>query len=329
MSCSSFLHYHLFTSAIAGVVAMEAHIPAPNVRVFARALQTLAKIGDVLIIETAPDRLLIRALSQAQSSYAQISFSPSFFTHYILSPTAAVPSAAADGSMSGRLSVADAEDTAEFSYRARPNSAFSTTGSYPSPSPPIAAVQRPHKVIVNSRGCLTPFRGAVSMIKRLTIKLTTEEDCSYSELSTQHSDGGAWQSQQQLAGSQRGRRKRRAAGRRGESEGGRRGIADMEVEKDLCLMMQLHLDDLGVTKTYRIPTTEQTNILQPDFSRQSCPTVLSAKASKFQSWLANFQNESVASTRTDADSTTHSCAVLSSPLTRGVTMFCLWPALTS
>ena len=271
---------------------MEADIPAANIRVFARALSTLSKIGDVLIVETAPDRLLIRALSQAQSSYAQISFALSFFTHYSISPIAA----AADASLGGRSSVADGEETGDLSYRTRPPSAFSTTGSYPSPSPSPSAlpVQRPHKVIVNSKACLTPFRGAVSMIKRLTIKLTTEDDCGYSELSNQPGEDVQWQQQQQQS-SQRGKRKRGGAG--GGSQGGRRG-ASMELEKDLCLMVQLHLDDLGVTKTYRIPTTEQSNILQPDFSRQSCPTVLSAKASKFQSWLSNFQSESARTAHT-------------------------------
>ena len=268
---------------------MEADIPAANVRVFARALSTLSRIGDVLIVETAPDRLLLRALSQAQSSYAQISFAPSFFIHYSIAPIAG----AANVSLTGGLSGADAEDTADFSYRTRPPSAFSTTGSSPSPSPlqSTAPTQQAHKVIVNSKACLAPFRGAVSMIKRLTIKLTTTDDCGYGELSTQHNEKAQWQQQQS---SQRGKRKRARVG--GESERARRAAAEMELEKDLCLMVQLHLDDLGVTKTYRIPTTEQTNILQPDFSRQSCPTVLSAKASKFQSWLTNFQNESVAYT---------------------------------
>ena len=259
---------------------MEAHIPGPNIRVFARALHTLSRIGDVLIVETAPDRLLIRALSQSQSSYAQISFAPSFFTHYHISPAAS----AGDGSLLGDLS-----------HRTRPPSAFSASPSYPaaSPSPSSAALQ-PHKVIVNSKACLTPFRGAVSAIKRLTISLGTEDECGYSELSAQRND----LTQQRLQGSQRGKRKR---GGGGGSSGGdidsstRRD--DFELEKDLCLMVQLHLDDVGVTKTYRIPTTEQTNILQPDFSRQSCPTVLSAKASKFQSWLTNFQNESATSTQ--------------------------------
>ena len=257
---------------------MEADIPTPNIRVFARALTTLSKIGDVLIVETAPDRLLIRALSQAQSVYAQISFAPSFFTRYSIALLAAVA----------------ADDSADFSFRTRPPSAFSTTGSYPSPSPSpsAAAAQRPHQVIVNSKACLTPFRGAVSMIKRLTIRLTTEDDCGYSELSTQHSEQAQWQQQQQLQSSQRGRRKR---GRGGDGDGGVGGTGDVSVAKDLCLMVQLHLDDLGVTKTYRIPTSEQSNILQPDFSRQSCPTVLSAKASKFQSWLTNFQAESATS----------------------------------
>ena len=265
---------------------MEADIPAANVRVFARAINTLAKIGDVLIVETAPDGLLVRALSQAQSSYAQISFAPSFFTHYAITPIAGAVEAP-------HVDLVDGDQTADLSYRTRPPSAFSTTGSYPSPSPSpppaTTAVQRPHKVIVNSKACQAPFRGAVSMIKRLTLRLTTEDDCGYGEFSAQHSEDTQWQQPHQQNGSQRGRRKR---GR--DIESGRRGAAVMELEKDLCLMLQLHLDDLGVTKTYRIPTTEQTNILQPDFSRQSCPTVLSAKAAKFQTWLTNFQSESAA-----------------------------------
>lgn len=259
---------------------MEAHIPAPNIRVFARALHTLSRIGDVLIVETAPDRLLIRALSQAQSSYAQISFASSFFTHYHITP-----STAADDPLLGELS-----------HRTRPPSTFSASPSFTNgtPSPPIAAPQ-PHKVIVNSKACLTPFRGAVSAIKRLTISLAAEDERGYGELSAQRNDLTQRQQSQQPAGSLRGKRKRGDDGIGGEFI---RRSGDFEMEKDLCLMVQLHLDDVGVTKTYRIPTTEQTNILQPDFSRQSCPTVLSAKASKFQSWLTNFQNESASSAHT-------------------------------
>lgn len=310
VSCSPLLHPVPFSASTA-VVSMEADIPAANVRVFARALHTLSKIGEVLIVETAPDRLLIRALSPAQSSYAQISFAPSFFTHYSVSPLAA----SADSSLAGRSPLVDVDDTADLSYRTRPPSVFSTTASYPSPSPSSSSLPAPRahsKVIVNGKACLTPFRGAVSTIKRLTIKLTSEEDCGYSELSTLHTNGLHYLPQQQHS-SQRGKRKRgREGGGGGEAEGSRRGAGGAELEKDTCLMVQLHLDDVGVTKTYRIPTSEQVSVLQPDFSRQSCPTVLSAKAGKFQNWLTNFQNESA--TYTQAPLHSHNSA-LCCPLT--------------
>lgn len=60
---------------------MRSTIGKKSVRVFTNALKCLAAVGEELIIETTRERVLIlRTLSQSQSSYAQVRVLPEFFS---------------------------------------------------------------------------------------------------------------------------------------------------------------------------------------------------------------------------------------------------------
>ncbi|XP_021916807.1 cell cycle checkpoint control protein RAD9A isoform X2 [Zootermopsis nevadensis] len=61
---------------------MKCVIPGPNVKVLARAIHALCRIGDELYVEPEPAKLSFRAVSASKSAYASFSFSESFFSYY-------------------------------------------------------------------------------------------------------------------------------------------------------------------------------------------------------------------------------------------------------
>jgi hypothetical protein len=62
---------------------MEATISKANIKPFVKGLSCLAKVGSELSLERIDDCLILRTLSQAQSSYAQFTLSRSFFSSYV------------------------------------------------------------------------------------------------------------------------------------------------------------------------------------------------------------------------------------------------------
>ncbi|XP_046386202.1 cell cycle checkpoint control protein RAD9A [Ischnura elegans] len=61
---------------------MKCMIPGINVKVLARAIHALAKIGDELYIEPLPEGISFRTVNSSRSAYASFNFAPSFFINY-------------------------------------------------------------------------------------------------------------------------------------------------------------------------------------------------------------------------------------------------------
>ena len=248
---------------------MEAEIPASNLKQFVRVLHMLHKIGEFVTVETSAESLVLRALSRAESAYARVGFSTSFFTAFRHTADDAPQQQHAAFDWRGALSPSmDAADDAEerparrrghggVGLHARsPSPTASTAGSTAAPSLP-----RFHTVQVNSRMLLVPFRTALSSVKRVTLRLCPSDAQGFSDME----DAAVLTAAET--------RKRRRTG---------------STEKELCLMLQLHVDEARVVRTFRLPTLEQANVLQPNFSRQSCPTLIGAKAQRFLTWLQSF-----------------------------------------
>lgn len=137
---------------------LEVHIPRVNLRVFSRALATLTKISESIIIESVADRLTICALSQTQSVYATFTFLHTFFTYF--------QHTAANTSTS----------------RQRDREHEYATGSRSSSPSSAASSSRYFKVRVNSRVCCLPFRSALSSIDTVVLKLNDEDEEGFAEL---------------------------------------------------------------------------------------------------------------------------------------------------
>ena len=252
---------------------MEAEIPLANIRVFVRALQLLSRVAGNghIVIESAADRIVMRALSDAQSSYFQIAFAQSFFTKLVHHAPAGAASAAS---------------RAAAAYAHSPSlDTDSLSPSFPSRSPAAAAAghsaapaTRYYTVMVASKLPLVPFKGSLVAVKRVTMRLCAVDAEGFGEL---EGKGGAAASAA-AAVSAGGNKKRR---RNGDSSGAER-------EQDVCLMLQLHLEEEGVVKLFRVPSLEMSGVLQPDFSRLACPTVVATKARKFINWMHSFAQES-------------------------------------
>lgn len=63
---------------------MECVIPGRSVKIFAKIIHCLSKVGDELFLEPAADKLVFRTLNQARSAFVAINFSPNFFESYTL-----------------------------------------------------------------------------------------------------------------------------------------------------------------------------------------------------------------------------------------------------
>lgn len=61
---------------------MKCAIPAVNVKVLARAIHALCRIGDELYVEPEPAKISFRAVSTSKSAYASFTFFESFFSYY-------------------------------------------------------------------------------------------------------------------------------------------------------------------------------------------------------------------------------------------------------
>ncbi|XP_013413534.1 cell cycle checkpoint control protein RAD9A [Lingula anatina] len=61
---------------------MKCIIPGINVKVFGRAIHSLAKIGEELYLEPLEHGLALRTVNSSRSAYACFVFAPSFFQHY-------------------------------------------------------------------------------------------------------------------------------------------------------------------------------------------------------------------------------------------------------
>jgi len=62
---------------------MKCLIPGPNVKIFARAIHSLAKIGDELHIEPVQDGLILKTVNSSRSAYSAFNFHIPFFLNYI------------------------------------------------------------------------------------------------------------------------------------------------------------------------------------------------------------------------------------------------------
>ena len=246
---------------------MEAEIPASHVKLFQRALTLLHKVGELVTLETSQERLVLRALSRTESAYAQIGFAPTFFTRYAHSTTAPEPDTRRSSTLSSSF---DEDEGARQGRRAWGGAPTARSPSPTSSQPPSSALPRYHTVQINSRMLLVPFRGSMSAAKRITLRLCPADELGYGEIEGQGGVG------RRVVDPQPTRKRKKG------------GDTRVELDKDLCLMVQLHLEDHAVVRTFRLPTLEQANVLQPNFSRQSCPTQIGAKASKFSIWLQNF-----------------------------------------
>lgn len=61
---------------------MKCIIPGANLKIFARAIHSLSKIGDEIYLEALPDGLSMRTVNSSRSAYACFKFVPTFFLKY-------------------------------------------------------------------------------------------------------------------------------------------------------------------------------------------------------------------------------------------------------
>ncbi|TRY70631.1 hypothetical protein TCAL_17281 [Tigriopus californicus] len=61
---------------------MKCIIPSPNVKVFARAIHSLAKIGDELYLVPQIDGLALRTINSSRSAFTSFLFNPAYFSVY-------------------------------------------------------------------------------------------------------------------------------------------------------------------------------------------------------------------------------------------------------
>ncbi|CAK9810877.1 Cell cycle checkpoint control protein RAD9A [Anthophora quadrimaculata] len=62
---------------------MKCVVPGANVKILAKAIHALAKIGDEMFIEPQKDTISFRTVNMANSAYADITFFQSYFSYYI------------------------------------------------------------------------------------------------------------------------------------------------------------------------------------------------------------------------------------------------------
>jgi len=67
---------------------IELEVPAKSLRLFAKTLSCMSKIGNEVFLEGREERLVLRALSASRSAFAGITLHRAFFDHYSLSTTA-------------------------------------------------------------------------------------------------------------------------------------------------------------------------------------------------------------------------------------------------
>ncbi|CAH1389731.1 unnamed protein product [Nezara viridula] len=65
---------------------MKCVIPSQNVKIVARAVHSLAKVGDEIFIQPAEDELLFRTINAAKSAFAEFRMCRSFFSSFSFSP---------------------------------------------------------------------------------------------------------------------------------------------------------------------------------------------------------------------------------------------------
>lgn len=61
---------------------MQFLVPSDHVRMFARTLMCLSRVGEHAVIEATPSAVILRTLSQSQSAYAHATLSKDFFTGF-------------------------------------------------------------------------------------------------------------------------------------------------------------------------------------------------------------------------------------------------------
>lgn len=61
---------------------MKCVIPSQNVKIVARAVHSLAKVGDEIFIQPAEDELLFRTINSAKSAFAEFRMCRSFFSSF-------------------------------------------------------------------------------------------------------------------------------------------------------------------------------------------------------------------------------------------------------
>lgn len=193
---------------------MDAHIPRPNIRLFAKAIQILARISDSLIIETNADRLVIRALSQSQSTYLQFTFLHSFFTSFqhqtIHTHKKKQTNQTTQQKQQQRQSTIEADDDDDDE-----NNNDDEDDDMIPVSPALSqfsslSSSRYFQVRVNSRTCLIPFRGSLSAFDTAIIKLYSDDE----------------QQQQQITN-------------------------NAAIQGENALVIQLRLTPVGIVKSYR------------------------------------------------------------------------------
>eukprot|EP01097_Dermamoeba_algensis_P012152 TRINITY_DN997_c0_g1_i2.p1 TRINITY_DN997_c0_g1~~TRINITY_DN997_c0_g1_i2.p1 ORF type:complete len:434 (-),score=102.74 TRINITY_DN997_c0_g1_i2:1587-2888(-) len=67
---------------------MECIIPGKSVRLFAKMVSCVAKIGEDLFLEATEEKVTIRTLNDSRSAFVAFHFAPSFFEEYQLPPEA-------------------------------------------------------------------------------------------------------------------------------------------------------------------------------------------------------------------------------------------------
>lgn len=61
---------------------MKCAVPGPNVKILAKAIHSLAKIGDEMYVEPQDKGISFRTVNMARSAYASFTFSESYFSYY-------------------------------------------------------------------------------------------------------------------------------------------------------------------------------------------------------------------------------------------------------